>query len=196
MNYTFENLSPADFEDLARDLLGKELKMRFAAFGAGPDGGIDGRHSSNGKSTILQAKHYVGSTLAQLKAAMKKEKKAVAKLKPQRYLLATSRPVTAKAKGDLKKIIGKALTRADDIFGPADLNALLRKFPEIEKATLKLWLSSAAVLERILRSAAYQVTAMSRADVQAQGKVYTQNPRFYEAPKKLEPEHRLSIIGP
>lgn len=196
MNYNFQNLSPADFEDLVRDLLGKELKMRFEAFGAGPDGGIDGRHSSNGKSTILQAKHYVGSTLAHLKAVMKKEKKAIAKLKARRYLLATSRPVTAKAKGDLKRIIGRALRRTDDIFGPVDLNALLRKFPEVEKATIKLWLSSTAVLERVVRSAAYEFTAMSRADIEAKVKVYAQNPSFDGARKKLESEHVLIIMGP
>ena len=39
MNYTFMSLLPADFEDLARDLLGAELGVRFEGFTAGPAGG-------------------------------------------------------------------------------------------------------------------------------------------------------------
>ena len=72
MSYDFINLSPADFEDLVRELIGQELKIRFEAFSAGPDGGMDGRHSAGAKVTILQAKHYVGSTFAKLKSALKK----------------------------------------------------------------------------------------------------------------------------
>ena len=50
------NLSPPDFEDLCRDILQAETGQRFSAFGAGPDGGVDGRHSKDSKSTILQCK--------------------------------------------------------------------------------------------------------------------------------------------
>ena len=69
-DYTFSSLSPADFEDLARDLIGAELGVRFEAFGAGPDGGMDGRHAKAGRTTILQAKHYAGSTFRALQRAM------------------------------------------------------------------------------------------------------------------------------
>lgn len=45
MNYDFSSLSSSDFEDLARDLVGRETGLRFEAFSAGPDGGMDGRHA-------------------------------------------------------------------------------------------------------------------------------------------------------
>jgi hypothetical protein len=35
MAYNFAELSPADFEDLVRDLIGRELDVRFEAFAAG-----------------------------------------------------------------------------------------------------------------------------------------------------------------
>lgn len=41
MTYDFSNLASADFEDLVRDLIGRELNVRFEAFGPGPDGGMD-----------------------------------------------------------------------------------------------------------------------------------------------------------
>lgn len=37
MTYNFSTLAHADFEDLVRDLLGRELGVRFEAFGPGPD---------------------------------------------------------------------------------------------------------------------------------------------------------------
>jgi hypothetical protein len=42
MSYDFASLSPADFEDLVRDLVNRELGVRFEAFAPGPDGGIMG----------------------------------------------------------------------------------------------------------------------------------------------------------
>ncbi len=128
MAYTFENLSFADFEDLARDLLGQELGVRFEGFGAGPDGGIDGRHAVAEKTMVLQAKHYAGSPFAALKSVMAKSRSTIDALKPARYLLATSRSLTPGNKVTLAREIGPALLTQSDIFGPTDLNGLLRKF--------------------------------------------------------------------
>jgi energy-coupling factor transporter ATP-binding protein EcfA2 len=198
MSYDFANLSPADFEDLVRELIGQELKIRFEAFSAGPDGGMDGRHSAGTKATILQSKHYAGSTFAKLKSALKRERPSIDRIRPKakRYVLATSRPLTPANKAILAKIIGKALKNEGDIFGPGDLNALLRKFPDVEKANIKLWLSGTAVLERIVHSAAYAFTAMSRAEIEAKVKVYAQNPSFKEARDRLEGNHVVIISGP
>ena len=74
MAYDFSTLSFADFEDLCRDLIGRDLGIQFEAFAPGPNGGMDGRHARGGPTTILQAKHYAGSTFAKLKAAMKRER--------------------------------------------------------------------------------------------------------------------------
>ncbi|KUO69569.1 MAG: hypothetical protein APF80_13465 [Alphaproteobacteria bacterium BRH_c36] len=198
MTYNFDNLSPADFEDLVRELVGRELKIRFEAFAAGPDGGMDGRHSSGANATILQAKHYAGSSFAKLKSALKKERATIDKIVPQprRYVLATSRKLTPANKSEFATILGSVLKKEGDIFGPGDLNSLLRKFPDVEKANIKLWLSGAAVLERVIRSAAFAFTAMSRADIDAKVRVYAQNPSFKEARDTLERSHVVIISGP
>lgn len=127
MAYDFRTLSHADFEDLSRDLVGRELGIRFEAFCPGPDGGMDGRHAPGETSTILQAKHYAGSSTAQLKAAMKKERSSIDQLAPNRYLLSTSVGLTPDNKDDLAGEIGDSLRSTDDILGPGDLNGLLRK---------------------------------------------------------------------
>jgi hypothetical protein len=131
MAYTFTSLSPADFEDLSRELVGADIGVRFEGFSAGADGGSDGRYASAGKNTTLQAKHYAGSQFSALKATMKRERSVIDQIKPDRYLLTTSRPLTPANKNALAIIIGGALRSQDDILGPVDLNTLLRKFPNI-----------------------------------------------------------------
>lgn len=86
MSYDFKNLSSADFEDLVRDLIGREEGLRFEAFCAGPDGGIDGRHAQANGNVILQAKHYEGSPFGKLIATMKRERFSIDKLTPIRYI--------------------------------------------------------------------------------------------------------------
>lgn len=198
MSRNFSSLNGADFEDLVRDLIGEELGIRFEAFCAGPDGGIDGRHAPSAAKapTILQAKHMEGSTFAALKGAMRKERASIDRLVLSRYVLATSRPLTPANKEALASEIGPALLSESDIVGPNDLEALLRRHPSIEKAHIKLWLSSAAILDRVVRSASHAYAAISKEEIEAKVKVYVQNPSFAEASERLEKHHLLIISGP
>jgi energy-coupling factor transporter ATP-binding protein EcfA2 len=196
MSYDFTDLSYPDFEDLARDLIGRELGLRFEAFSVGPDGGMDGRHAAASSAVILQAKHYASSPFSVLKSAMSRERGSIDRLKPCRYILVTSRPLTPRNKATLAEIIGSTLKSEADIFGPRDLNALLRKFPDIERANIKLWLSSTAVLDRVVNAASHTFTAITRADIEAKLNVYAQNPSFQEAREKLEAGHVAIILGP
>ncbi len=150
MNYDFGNLSPSEFEDLARDLIGRELGVRFEAFPEGPDDGMDGRHVAAEGAIILQAKHYKRSGFTALKSTMAKERATVDRLAPKRYILATSAALTPKNKAALETVVGPAILGPGDIFGPDDLNSLLRKYPEIEQAHQKLWATSSAVFEAIV----------------------------------------------
>lgn len=153
MTYDFSSLSPADFEDLTRDLLGRELGIRFEAFPDGPDDGMDGRHAAADGNVILQAKHYYRSGFAKLKAKMKSERASIDALQPKRYILATSAALTPANKTQLGEVIGPALISPGDLFGPQDLEALLRKFPDIETAHPKLWQQSSAVLKNLITGA-------------------------------------------
>lgn len=150
MTYDFSSLAPPDFENLARDLIGAHLGIRFEAFPEGPDDGMDGRHSRGDESTILQVKHYLRSGLSRLKSVMKTERQSIDRLQPKRYILVTSVPLTPGNKLMLATIVGPSLQASGDIFGPDDLNALLRGNPDIEKAHSKLWAGTTTVLESVL----------------------------------------------
>lgn len=161
MKYDFSSLSHNEFEDLARDLLGRELGVRFEAFPEGPDDGMDGRHCAGEGSIILQAKHYYRSGFSALQSKMAKERASIDRLEPKRYLLTTSTPLTPKNKRALASIIGPALLSEGDLFGPDDLNSLLRKYPDIEKSHQKLWAQSTTVLEEVVAGAVKQAMARS-----------------------------------
>ncbi len=153
MKYDFASLSHTEFEDLVRDLLGRELNIRFEAFPEGPDDGMDGRHATADGSVILQVKHYHRSGVSTLKSKMKKERASIDRLCAQRYILGTSTALTPKNKSDLAEIIGPSLRTPGDIFGPDDLNGLLRKYPDIETAHSRLWSQSTAVLKAVFSEA-------------------------------------------
>lgn len=194
--YNFSNLNYADFEDLARDLIGEEISVRFEGFTEGRDGGIDGRHAKGKHSTILQAKHYAGSKYPTLKNKMKEERKAIDKLNPSRYILVTSHPLTPLRKKGLAEIIGSSLKSESDIFGPTDLNALIRKFPNIERAHIKLWLTGTGVLERVIYAASHSYNNITMDEIKAKLKVFAQNPSLEHSQKILEDNHVLIISGP
>ncbi|MGI4793154.1 MAG: ATP-binding protein, partial [Janthinobacterium lividum] len=196
MTYAFGSLSPADFEDLARDLVGRELGIRFEAFGPGPDGGMDGRHSTCDGTTVLQAKHYRGSGFPALAREMRRERAAVRALAPERYLLATSVSLTPSNKDTLTGIMAPLLGQGGDLLGFEDLNALLRAHPDVARSHVKLWLSDTAVLERILYSASFAFNRIVAEDVAAKLRVYVENPSFPLAKEKLEQYKVLIVSGP
>ena len=196
MTYDFSALSYADFEDLSRDLIGRDLGVRFEAFAPGPDGGMDGRHAAGTSKMVLQSKHYAGTRWSGLKKAMKKERASIDRLAPDRYLLTTSCPLSPKNKTELAGIIGPSLKSEADIFGPGDLNALLRRYPEIVKSHIKLWLSGAAVLERVLHAALHSFNDITKDEIAEKVRVYAPNPSFNAAQDILEKQHVLIISGP
>lgn len=153
MIHNFAQLSPSDLEDLARDLLGREIGVRFEAFSEGRDDGMDGRHAGAAGDIILQVKHYYRSGFSKLQSTMKKERLAIDVLQPKRYILVTSTPLTPARKEGLASIIGPALLTSGDIFGPEDLNGLLRKYPDIETAHQKLWNPSTGILRKVVAEA-------------------------------------------
>lgn len=196
MRYSFSNLSSADFEDLVLDLIGREENLRFEAFCAGADGGVDGRHAQSGGSVIIQAKHYEGSQFSKLVAAIRRERLAIDRLQPTRYILATSCRLTPLGKNRIASIIGPSLNSESDIFGPDDINALLRKHVDVLKSHIKLWLSGAGVLDRVVRAAAHTFAAMTTSEIERKVRIYASNPSFNESLAVLERSRLLIISGP
>ncbi|WP_441279842.1 restriction endonuclease [Bradyrhizobium sp. 63_E2_N1_3] len=158
--YDFRTLSPIDFEELVRDLLQAELRIRIESFGPGRDQGIDFRFAIGVNTTIIQAKHYADTGFSGLVTAAKNENAKIRALRPHRYIFATSLPLTPTQKSRIQQAMPDAPLSEQDVLGKLDLNNLLGRHRHVERKHFKLWLSSTTVLERILHSGVYNRTAI------------------------------------
>ncbi|GAA4203261.1 hypothetical protein GCM10022289_19230 [Pedobacter jeongneungensis] len=193
-DYSFLNLSPAEFEVLTRDLLQKELGLHLESFTSGRDGGIDLRHSrSRKREVIVQCKRYTG--FASLKANLEQEVEKVKKLKPERYIICTSVGLTPGQKNQLLTLFNPFILAPGDIFGRDDLNNLLSKFPEVERSHFKLWLSSTEILQRILHSKIYNQSAFEEEKIKETVRLFVSNDSFGDGLKLIERHRYLLISG-
>lgn len=194
--YNFENLSPIEFEALCVDLLSEETGISFERFSAGADGGIDGRHSSAAGDKILQAKHYKNSTWADLNKAAKREHANLVSIAPTEYHFHTSQPLTPGRKAQLCLSLDHPSVSMGNIWGKSEINDRLRKHPKVERRNIKLWLSSTAVLERIVHNDIAVFTEATEEEIARVLKVYVENPSLQSAARILEKRHSLIISGP
>lgn len=196
MAYDFRALSPTDFEDLVRALLQKVTGSRLEAFGQGRDQGIDIRIANfEGEATVVQAKHYVETGFNGLLHALGKEKPKIARLMPERYVLATSVPMTVERKRKIQEKLDPYIHDPIDILGTEDLNQMLTSHPDIERSFYKLWITSTNVLEKILHNATF-VGSEDEADrIERVVKLYVDTGSLNEALDILDKKRLLIISG-
>lgn len=193
--YDFRTLSPIDFELLVRDLLQAELSITMESFGPGKDGGIDFRFAIADQDVVVQAKHYVeGGPRSLLRAAMKEDRK-VLKLAPSRYIFVTSMSLTPELKRKIIQAMPSTPVSAGDIIGREDLNNFLGHHPHVLRQHFKLWLTSTAVLERILHSAVYNRTDAELDRIKQLVPKFVHNASVAEAETILEDSGALIITG-
>ena len=198
MSYTFENLSPLDFEKLGVDLLQKHLKQSLIeTFKPGKDWGIDGRYVDNSnQTTIIQFKHY--KNFQDLKSNLKKESKKISKKqelqKSIQYILVTSIGLSPYNKQTIREII-PCIKRDQDIYGQDELNNLLRQYPDIVKSHFKLWLNNTTVLERIYNNDICNQTKFEIETIEKKSKLYVENRNIQEVEDVLKENHFCIISG-
>jgi len=210
--YDFNSsLSPMDFELLCKDLLEADLNVQLENFREGRDKGIDLRHAPAHSSIslnptaspslpqphlrkiIVQCKRY--SSFSNLKSDLQnKELPKIAKLNPERYILATSVSLSPQQADELMEILSPFVQSTGDIYGKERLNSILSKYEDIERRHIKLWIGSSGVLDSIINAGTH---AVSREEVErtiAAARLYVQNPSFHHALEILK-EHHVCIIS-
>jgi len=134
--------------------------------------------------------------LATLKRVLEREERPkIDRVNPARYILCTSVGLTPANKAQLVGVLQAQCQSTQDIFGCDDLNALLRDHPEVEKQHHKLWLTSATLLEKILRNAAAVWNDMVRAEIERKLSLYVQTDAFNRAMAILKQHHYVIISG-
>lgn len=197
-NYTFSTINDKEFELLVLDLLNAKLNLNLQAFKVGPDQGVDLRYSSaeNNNQIVVQAKHYIGSGYPKLKKTfLKEELEKLKALNPHRYIIATSLPLSAKQKDELKELLAPYILSSNDVIGQNDLNTYLREFPEVEKKQFKLWFSSVSMLNAILNNAIEGRTRAYLERLKSKIGLYVVTKNLDKANKLLDTQKLLLVTG-
>jgi len=195
-SYTFNNLSPIDFEELCRDLLQKELNVMFESFTEGKDGGIDFRcSSSSGDETILQCKRFTKSTYSSLLTELKKELKSVKKLNPNRYILMTSFGLTPANEVEILNMFHPYIQKSEDVYGKNDINNLIGRHGEIEKKHYKLWIESSNILEKFIHKDVVNRSTFKFDEIKEKLKIFVMSENYNDAVEILNEYHYCIIAG-
>lgn len=179
-----------------RDLLQARWSEPLESFKAGRDGGIDLRYASGPRNLIIQVKHYVRTGFAGLIRDLRKEDAKIAELAPSRYVVVTSVPLSPANKVKIVGAVPSAPLVAADVFGQDDLNNLLGRHPAIEQRHPKLWLTSRAVLDKVLHNAEVTRTEFEVHKIYQQMRRYVQTEVFREAEERLADESVIMVAGP
>jgi nucleoside-triphosphatase THEP1 len=196
-DYDFRTLNDKEFEVLCVDLLGESVGHRLERFKPGKDSGVDGRYfTSSGREVVLQCKHWVNTPIEQLIRRLKDEERAkVSRLKPLRYLLAVSNPLSRADKRAIKKALSPFIKTASDIIGREDLNDLLSKSKDIERRHYKLWIASSNVLQYFLNKPIVDRSDFSVEEILASAKRYVFTEAHTKALAMLESLGVVIITG-
>ncbi|HEY0698677.1 MAG TPA: restriction endonuclease [Micromonospora sp.] len=190
-------ITDADFEALCRDLLGQVLGVRFEIFGPGRDDGMDLRYvTPSGETWIVQCKHWARSGRASLLTHMvNKEKRKVDRLKPDRYLLATSVDLNPAAKKRLFVDLAPWVKNTGDLWGLRELEEELRANDGIVQRHIRLWLNSTSVLRAMLTNGIRTRSQMLSAETEQTLRTYVPVPGFARCLELLEERHSCVIVG-
>lgn len=195
--HDLRRLSSLDFEELVHDLLEAKWNVSLEAFTSGTDGGIDLRHVSHADSqTIVQCKHFQESGFTKLLThLLNVELPKVVKLNPGRYVLVTSVGLTPHRKDQILAAMAPYVKTTDDIIGASEVEAWLRAYPNVEQTHYKLWLTSTAVLQRVLHSAERCQTDFQIDRIRRKLPLFVQNKAYPRALKVLEDARVVVIAG-
>ena len=195
-NYDFHTLSPYDFELISRDIIQARDNIVLESFRTGRDGGIDFRYCpSEDQKTIVQCKHYRGTSVSGLIRSLEKEAQKLIKLSPSRYIIVTSLPLTPANKASIQKLFASNVLKAEDIITAEDLNNLLGMFPQIETSHHKLWLASIPVMQKVLHNAEHTRAEFEIERISEKIKRYVQSNAYSKAIKILDEENFVIIAG-
>ncbi len=110
-------------------------------------------------------------------------------------MLATSLPLSAAQKTSIKTLLSPFVLSENDVFGQEDLNKYLSKYPEIEKAYFKLWLSSSTVLHTILNNGIEGRSNFAKESIKKNISLYVKTKNYPDAFEILEVYNYLLVTG-
>jgi hypothetical protein len=196
-DYDFRTLSPVDFEHLARDVLNADLGLTLQGYTPGRDQGIDLRQvAADGAVTVVQCKHYLDSSWSTFMRAVRREGTRGQELHADRYVFVTSRGLTPPQQDEVVGALRSLGVKHDHVWGRDMLNAALSRHPDVERRNVKLWLSSAGVLDTLLNAGRWQRGEATLDEVRDHAKLWVHTAAYDEVLNVLDHEGACIVYGP
>ena len=195
--YDLSNLNDYEFEVLCLDIMQKLLDIKLFIFSRGVDQGIDICDKSSTPSTVIQVKHYAGSTYGQLKVALKKEIVKIKEHSPENYYVCTSQSLTRANKKEIMSFFPEFIHDISHIVDKNDINQFLQKQEnnEIVQKNYKLWLNASNVLSLINNQDVFIDCEEILWDIENQMKLFVETTAYREALEKLKDDNIIIIVG-
>jgi energy-coupling factor transporter ATP-binding protein EcfA2 len=202
-NYDFSTLNSSDLEELVCDLLNYEQSassvIKYKTFKDGKDKGIDFLYSTetNLYEQVGQVKHYYRTGYDGMYTVLKDtEVNNVIKLKPNKYIIATSVDLSVANTEAIKLLFNPYIKNLNDIYGKKDLNRLIEENEEILSSHYKLWLSDFSILTKILNShLQFRSSDLINDELKKRIRIYVKTSLFEETREALEKNKFVVITG-
>jgi hypothetical protein len=197
MNLDLNSMDPWEFELLVGELLRADRGWILEVFAVGPDQGVDLRclSDSDSLSTVVQCKRYAPSAFRALERAVRRETANLRALQPQRYVLATTVPLTPARKAKLAALLVPWLKDEGDIIGNDELQAACRRHPDVLRGFPRLWLEPLPLVQRFLNAQLHNRTDHFLEQLPARQTEWVNTPAYGQARTALERTHLVILSG-
>lgn len=195
LNYA--NLNDVEFEYLCQDIMQQKLDTELRRFARGKDGGIDLTDDVHSKNIVVQVKHYMTSTVAQLMASLKGEVNKVAKLSPKEYYICCSKELSPQKVDDIYQMFSPYMSSASNVITLTDIDDFLNDPANIEilKKHYKLWIESTGILQDLSNTNVFIDCETLLADIESEKNLFVKTSAFNSALKCLQDNKTLFITG-
>lgn len=149
--YNYHNLNDIEFEELCKDVMQRRLSANLRLFSRGRDGGIDLTDNTHSHNIVVQVKHYIRSSYANLRTALKNEVEKVNNWRPKQYYICCGMELTAANIREIYEMFSGFMMTDHNIVSLNEIDEFLQNTEnaDIVRKHYKLWLYSSNILGEI-----------------------------------------------
>lgn len=193
----YQNLSDVEFEYIACDVMSRMLETKLRRFGPGKDGGIDLTNNLRTKEIVVQVKHYIKSSVADLIRALKKEIPKVKRLKPKRYYICCCTELTPEKTTEILMMFSEYMSSEKNIVTVTEIEEFLadQKNKDILRNHFKLWISSINGMDQLFTNDIFIDSETLVYNIKRDEQFFVQTRAYNLVIDILSKSHAIFIIG-
>lgn len=193
----YGTLNDVEFEYLCQDIMQIKLNTALHKFASGKDGGIDLADNVDTKNIIVQVKHYMRSSTAQLIDSLRNEVPKVNKLVPKQYYICCSKELSPQKVEEIYNLFTDYMDSPSNIITLNEIEVFLNDPANIEilKKHFKLWIESTGILQDIGNTNIFTDCESLLANIKNEEKLFVKTSAFTNALKCLDDNRTLFITG-